>query len=350
MKVGITYDLKDDYLARGMTKETCAEFDSIETIDAIDAFLKSRGLETERIGNIEALTRALAAGKRWDCVFNIAEGLYGCGREAQVPALLDAYQIPYVFSDPLVLALTLDKALTKRVVRDAGVPTAEFYIVGRGARDKGREKKSSFFDPRSSTLAFPLFVKPNADGTGKGITEKSLVHNEKELQKAVSDIHARFNQPALAEQYLPGREFTVGITGTGEESRVIGVMEILLLDKADICGYTYDNKQQYEERVRYKLVDDSEAKQTADIALSAWRILGCRDGGRIDMRSDAEAKPHFLEVNPLAGLHPVLGDLVILSKLSGLTYHDLLNRILDSALNDLSRFPPHNKPAITAYA
>src|SRR5579872_1715255 len=155
MRVGITYDLKDDYLAQGFDKESCAEFDSTETIDAIDALLKSRGCVTERIGNVGALAKALVAGNRWDIVFNIAEGLYGRAREAQVPALLDAYQIPYIFSDPLILALTLDKALTKRVVRDAGIPTAEFILC------------EGEVDAVPKRMRYPLFVKPNADGTGK---------------------------------------------------------------------------------------------------------------------------------------------------------------------------------------
>jgi D-alanine-D-alanine ligase len=338
MLAGITYDLKDDYLAQGMDKEACAEFDSVETIDAIDNFLKSRGLQTERIGNVQALNKALAQNKRWDFVFNIAEGVYGRGREAQVPALLDAYQIPYVFSDPLVLALTLDKALTKRLVRDAGVPTADFWLL------------ESSNHPTIESSKYPLFVKPNADGTGKGITAKSLVKTQKELQEAVQDLLSRFDQPVLAEQYLPGREFTVGITGTKEKASVIGVMEIMLGDKADPQGYTYDNKQLYETRVSYKLAGDSEAQKAAEVALRAWRVLGCRDGGRVDIRSDANAQPHFLEVNPLAGLHPQLGDLVILSKFAGLSYHDLLGRFLGSAFGDASRFPPDKKPVLTAYA
>lgn len=327
MKIGLTYDLKDDYLAQGFDKETCAEFDSVETIDAIDAFLKSRGYVTERIGNIQALVKALASGKRWDVVFNIAEGMHGRGREAQVPALLDAYQIPYVFSDPLVLSLTLDKALTKRVVRDAGVRTARFLEL----------PVASGLWPEHAV--YPLFVKPNADGTGKGITVKSLVKNAQELQRQVAHIHSQFRQAALVEQYLSGREFTVGVTGTQDNAQVIGVMEIVLGEKADACGYTYDNKQQYEERVSYRQVNDAEAQEAGRVALAAWRVLGCRDGGRVDLRSDADGHPHFLEVNPLAGLHPVLGDLVILSRLAGVDYHNLLGRIMDSALADATRFP-----------
>lgn len=337
MRVGITYDLKDDYLAMGFDKEACAEFDSIETINAIDDVLKARGYQTERVGNVFSLMKALQAGKRWDLVFNISEGVYGRGREAQIPALLDAFQIPHIFSDTLLLALTLDKALTKRVVRDAGVPTAGFAIIEEG-------------QPMPKLPAFPLFVKPNCEGTGKGISSKSLVKNEAELKAAVADIHKKFNQAALAETYLSGREFTVGITGTGNDARHIAVMEILLNDKADACGYTYDNKQEYEERVSYKLSDDAEAKRAAEVALAAWKALGCRDGGRIDIRSNDKGEPHFLEVNPLAGLHPVLGDLVIMSKMAGLSYADLLGRFIDSALIDPARMPKTANPQKTAYA
>lgn len=335
MRVGITFDLKDDYLAMGFDKETCAEFDSIETINAIDDVLKARGYQTERIGNLFALMKALQEGKRWDLVFNICEGLRGRGREAQVPGLLDAYEIPYVFSDTTILALTLDKVLTKRVVRDAGIATAEFIEIPPSTHTDNLKLED---------LLFPLFVKPNCEGTGKGITSRSLVQNEKELKAAIEDIHTRFAQSALVETYLSGREFTVGITGTDAYASVIGVMEIRLNEKADAAGYTFDNKQDYENRVSYHLVSDLEAQKAAQIALDAWRVLGCRDGGRIDLRSDANGNPHFLEVNPLAGLHPVLGDLVILSKMAGLTYHDLLHRFIDSALNRNAFQPVINQP------
>lgn len=323
MRVGLTYDLKDDYQAMGLGEEACAEFDSIETIDAIDSFLRARGCKTVRIGHIKALTQRLAAGEDWDLVFNIAEGLHGRGREAQTPALLDAYGIPYVFSDPLVLSLTLDKALTKRIIRDAGLPTADFCIW-----------------PQPSPLPFPLFVKPLADGTARGISERSLVLNEKDLAAVAQRIEAQFGQPALVETYLPGREFTVGITGTGEAASIVAVMEIILMETAESHGYTYINKSQYVDRVRYRLVDDAEALEAGRTALEAWRTLGCRDGGRVDLRSDAVGVPHFLEVNPLAGLHPVLGDMVILARMSGISYTELLGRMLDSALTDPARFPP----------
>ncbi|MEK7244000.1 MAG: D-alanine--D-alanine ligase, partial [Thermodesulfobacteriota bacterium] len=156
MKIGITYDLRDDYIAEGYTEEETAEFDHPRTIDAIEEALRDLGYETDRIGHLRALTRRLVAGDRWDLVFNIAEGLRGFGREAQVPALLDAWEIPYTFSDPLVLSLTLHKGLTKRVIRDFGIPTPDFAVVETPE------------EIAAMALPFPLFAKPVAEGTGKG--------------------------------------------------------------------------------------------------------------------------------------------------------------------------------------
>ena len=129
MKIGITYDLRQYYLSQGMGEEETAEFDSPVTIESIDSTLSELGHVTDRIGNIRNLTSRLAAGDHWDLVFNIAEGIRGFGREAQVPALLEAYDIPYTFSDPLVLSLTLHKGMTKHVIRDLGIPTADFAVV-----------------------------------------------------------------------------------------------------------------------------------------------------------------------------------------------------------------------------
>ena len=150
MKIGITYDLRNDYLAEGYGEEETAEFDHPKTIAAIEAALRDLGYETDRIGHIRALAKRLVAGQRWDLVFNIAEGLRGFGREAQVPALLDAYDIPYTFSDPLVLTLTLHKGMMKRVIRDLGIPTPAFAVV---------ESPEEIAGVR---LPFPLFVKPIA--------------------------------------------------------------------------------------------------------------------------------------------------------------------------------------------
>ncbi|HPE07836.1 MAG TPA: hypothetical protein P5347_07480 [Smithellaceae bacterium] len=318
--VGLAYDLRDDYLREGYSLEETAEFDKPDTITAIENVILKNGYLTDRIGHVQALTRRLAAGDRWDLVFNIAEGLYGFGREAQVPALLDAFKIPYTFSDPLGQTLTLHKGMTKHVVRDLGIPTPDFAVVS---------------DPEDINLVclpYPLFAKPVAEGTGKGITALSKIDNAEDLRKVCMNILTIFCQPVLVETYLPGREFTVGIVGTGKDARALGAMEVILNPDAEQHAYSYENKEHYENLVRYAAVDDAEARQAMEISLAVWRGLDLKDGGRIDLRSNAHGVPHFIEVNSLAGLNPVHSDLPILCRLIGIPYERLITDILNSAL------------------
>ena len=323
MKIGLTYDLRQDYLAQGYTLEQTAEFDSPETIEAIEAGIQAMGLKTERVGNLEAVMRALAAGRHWDMVFNIAEGLRGFSREAQVPGLLEAYGIPCTFSDPLLLGLCLHKAMTKRVLRDLKLPTPDFALV------------ESLADLESVNLAFPLFAKPVAEGTSKGVECSSLIHTREELFRTCADLLRRFDQPVLVERFLSGREFTVGIVGTGKRARSLGVMEVLLLEGADRLIYSQDNKEEYEERVRYRLVGGEEGISLSLLALEAWRGLGARDGGRVDIRLDEDGVANILEINPLPGLHPIRSDLSILCGFQGIAHRDLIRMIMESALERL---------------
>ncbi len=320
IRVGLAYDLRDYYRGLGYGEEATAEFDSPETVAALEGALERNGYRVERIGMVRELAERLVAGARWDIVFNVCEGLSGVAREAQVPALLEAYGVPYVFSDPLVMALTLHKAMAKHAVRDQGVPTAPFALVER------------LEDLDELALGFPLFAKPVAEGTGKGVTPASRVETRAELRKTVRDLIQRFRQPAIVEAYLPGREFTVGILGSGKSAAAIGVLEVRLSGLAEPGAYGYLNKEQCETRMEYRLVADEEAKEAERVALAAWRALGCRDGGRVDLRSDAGARPQFLEVNPLAGLHPTHSDLPILAAAAGLSYDELIGRIMKSAL------------------
>jgi len=328
MRVGVTYDLRSDHLAMGMSEEDSAEFDAEVTIAAICEALKGLGHEPVRVGHIRALTQRLVAGERWDAVFNICEGLKGFAREAQVPALLEAYGIPGVFSDPLTLALTLDKSWAKHIVRAANVSTADFAVIEKLA------------DVATVKLPFPLFLKPIAEGSGKGVSERSRVNGPEQLASVTGELLARFGQPVLVETYLSGREFTVGITGTGADAAVLGVMEIRVTAKGTQIGYSYENKEHWEDRVTLHLVDDPEAQAAADVALAAWRALRCRDGGRVDVRSDGAGRPHFLEVNPLAGLNPTHSDLCFIARFKGLSYQDLIGLIMASFLRrhpDLAR-------------
>lgn len=321
MKVGITYDLRDDYLKEGYSSEETAEFDRVDTIEAIDEALTALGHSVDRIGNARQLVSRLAAGHSWDLVFNIAEGMYGVGREALVPALLDAYRIPYTFSDPLVLALTLHKGMTKVIIRDAGLLTADFAIVG------------SLSDIENVNLPYPLFAKPVAEGTGKGITDKSKIKSPQALYAVCERLLHEFNQPVLVETYLPGREFTVGVVGTGDDAQAIGTMEVLFRNRqVNDLIYSYHNKSNYEEMIVYSVPEPEVIDSCSKLAVSSWKVLGCRDGGRVDVRMDAEGKPNFIEVNPLAGLNPVHSDLPILCRLNSISFQDLIERILKNTL------------------
>ncbi len=318
--VGITYDLKDDYRLMGYTEEEIAEFDSKDTIDAIEITLQSLGYKAIRIGNIHNLTNYLASGNRCDIVFNICEGMNGTAREAQVPCLLDAYRIPYVFSGPDILALTLDKALTKMVIMEAGIHTAPFRLLKQTDQIK---------DPG---LPYPLFVKPIGEGTSKGIDGYSLIHNFPELKKSCTYLITNFHQPVLIETFLPGREFTVGMLGSGKSARTLGVMEIVFNNNCQHRIYSYSVKKEYEKYVSYQLADDTSSRECADMAKKIWELLDGKDAGRIDFKLDTAGKPSFVEVNPLAGLNPVYSDLPILCKLTGFEYRELIREIMDSAI------------------
>lgn len=321
MRIGLTYDLKDDYLELGLREHEVAEFDSPETIDALAAALGSLGHSVERVGNVRALAARLVAGWRCDLVFNIAEGVAGFGRESQVPALLEAYEIPYTFSDPLVCALTLHKGMAKHVARGHGVPTPGFVLVGT------REEAAAV------TLPLPLFAKPVAEGSSKGIGPKSLVKSREALVDICAELIERYRQPVLVEEYLPGREFTVGILGTGAAARALATLEVLLLERADAGVYSYRNKTQWQGLVDYRLLEPGPLRDEVEgVALATWRCLGCRDAGRVDVRLDAAGRAQMLEVNPLAGLTPGYSDLPLMAERVGMSYESLIGEIVRSAV------------------
>ena len=322
MKVGLTYDLRSWYIDRGYSMDETAEFDKQETVDAIENSLRQMGHEPEPVGNTFQLIEALAAGKRWDIVFNIAEGLYGDGRESVVPAILDQYKIPYVFSGPVIMGLSLNKHLAKLVAASAGVPVSPGCLI------------TTFKDLDKCNLNYPLFVKPVSEGTGKGITENSLVRSSEELSKMVKWILSEFHQPALVEEYLPGREFTVGLVGYGDEAVVIGGMEVIC---ANNLPYSVEVKENYQNYCKYKPLDGDIIGECKDVALGAWRALDAVDAGRVDLKADRNGKICFIEANPLAGLNPVHSDLPILARMYGTEYQTLLEMIMESAIKRMKR-------------
>jgi D-alanine-D-alanine ligase len=324
LRIGVTYDLRSDYLAQGFSEEETAEFDAAVTIDGLCDALTGLGFDPVRIGGIKKLTERLAAGERWDGVFNFCEGFKGLAREAHVPALLEAYEIPYVFSDPLTMALTLDKAMTKRVIRDLGIPTTDFALI------------EHLDDVENVALPFPLFLKPVAEGSGKGIGTNNKVSDRAAMRATAADLLARFQQPVLVETFLPGREFTVAITGTGDDAAVLGVSEIVKLEGYVGDGYGLQNKEDWHGRLDIVGAPPADAKAAGDVALAAWRVLRCRDGGRIDIRYDGNDKPFFIEVNPLAGLRPEYSDMCFIATREGVSYQALIGKIMASFL---ARYP-----------
>jgi D-alanine-D-alanine ligase len=319
MNIGLTYDLRSDYRNEGYSEEETAEFDRESTVEGIELALQQLGYQTDRIGHVRHLNRRLAKGDRWDMVFNICEGMYGIGREAQVPALLDVFQIPYTFSDPLVLSLTLHKGMTKRVVRDFGIATPDFVII------------ENMEDCLAVNLPYPLFVKPNAEGTGKGINSLSRVNNREELEIICKELLSRYPAGLLVEEFLPGREFTVGILGTGREAYSVGVIEILYKEESTKNIYSYQTKSDYLKAVEYIIPEQEIAGKCVSLALKSWNVLGCRDGGRVDIRVDRFGAPNFIEVNPLAGLDKVHSDLPILAYKHGYDFERIIGEIMLSA-------------------
>ena len=217
--------------------------------------------------------------------------------------------------------------MTKRVIRDLGIPTPEFTVV---------ESPEAI---ERVTLPFPLIAKPIAEGTGKGVTAASKITDRLELERACLLLLEAFRQPVLIEAFLPGREFTVGIIGTGREAFVPGVLEVHLTEKAEKEVYSYMNKEDWHGRIEYRLASDAMAQLAGKTALASWRGLGCRDGGRVDLRADAKGIPHFMEVNPLAGLRPDHSDLPILCELAGMPYREMIAGMMRSAVRRIRTAP-----------
>ncbi len=320
LSIALCYDSKEEYLAAGYSRLEVAEFDDEGVIAGLEETLVNLGHQIGRVGRGRSLATRLVAGDRWDLVFNVAEGLHGRARESQVPALCELYDQAYTFSDPVTCGVTLDKALAKRIVRDAGIPTARFSTIRTAA------------DACGLTLAPPLFVKPLAEGSSKGVDGRSIVEDCADLGAVAAELLRDFPAGLLVEEFLPGREVTVGVVGNGEALRVLAVMEVLWTEHSEADAYTSLNKDDYLRRVEYRLVrDEPIADDAARLAIAVAQTLECRDAARVDFRCDAAGELAFLEVNPLPGLHPVRSDLPIMARLDGLPYEDLLAEIVNAA-------------------
>jgi D-alanine-D-alanine ligase len=314
VRLGLTFNLKPE----GVADERFEEFDSEETITALQSALRKGGHDVIRLGWGVPMFEILQK-ERVEGVFNFAEGIGGRGRESQVPALLEMLGIPCSGSDALTIGLTLDKALAKLVAKAHGIATAPWYVAhsAQWTVDSGHPTVH-----RALSVHYPLFAKPAAEGSSMGITARSLCRDEDELRTTVDAL--REFGPVLVEEFLPGEEFTVGLI----DGVAIGVMQVVPREKGADFIYSLDVKRDYQRLVEYRLVDRADV---AKVAEDVWRAFGLRDVARVDVRCDRAGVPNFVEVNPLPGLHPVNSDLVILARHLGWSYDALVGRIIGSA-------------------
>jgi D-alanine-D-alanine ligase len=323
LRVGITYNLKKDFPQReNQPIDLLEEFDSEETIDAIREVLENEGHKVIKLGGDTGLIDRLRQASV-NIVFNIAEGLQGRNREAHIPALLEFLNIPYTGSDPLTLSLTLDKAMAKRIVMSQNVPTPPFKKIER------------IEELDHLNLRYPLFVKLCYEGSSKGVRLDSKILDPQSLEEKVKELLRTYRSPLLVEEFVKGPEFTVGILGN-EDPFVLGVMQIEIKGKPpEESIYSLEIKREWEEKVRYHCppsIDPNLLKKIEGVALQAYRALECRDVSRVDIRVGEDRTPYFLEINPLPGLSPVYGDLVIMARSMGWDYAQLVKTIFHQAL------------------
>ena len=320
VKIGVTYNLKHAEISKGTAPDEQAEYDSMETVLAIESAIRKSGHRTVLLEADETLPQKLMQEKP-DLIFNIAEGRGGRAREAQVPALLNLLTIPFTGSDETTLCLSLDKALTKRVLSTYHIPTPRYRLFSPG-------------EPiRTAGLKYPVIVKPNAEGSSKGIADICIAETSAQLKELVRKNFELYGGDVLAEEFISGREFTVGLLGNGASLRVFPPMEVVY-HKSPIAGYNvynYTVKQEYQSYVTYRCPAElPEAMEQELIRLSKkiFLALNCRDFARVDFRADATGRLYFIEINPLPGLAPHYSDYPMLAEFCGVPHDELVNAVL----------------------
>jgi D-alanine-D-alanine ligase len=353
VRLGFTFNVRSAANSNGsqvgLADDAQEEFDSQETIDAIADALRSLGHDVELLGDGKSLLKRLLGGSRPDMVFNMAEGTgIGRSREARVPALLEMLDIPHTGSDPLTLAVALDKPLAKTLVAAAGVAVPRGVLVeavqGSKFKVQGSGRPSSKFqvpsskveDPRSveSDLGLrpPLIAKPAFEGSSKGVLGTCVIENENQAAEVVTRLLDAYRQPVLVEEFIDGEELTVGVLGNAPP-QVVGVMRVVPRQSEPRFVYSLEVKRDWENRVRYECpaqLSPLDQAAVEEAALAAFRALGCRDVARIDFRL-RDSVPHFIEANPLPGLSPKSSDLVIMARALGIEHRELLRSILEAA-------------------
>ena len=348
-RVALLYNLKHNAIPEpGAPLDALAEYDSIETAQALEDALRAGGHQVIPLEGDKTLVDTIRQADP-DIAFNICEGHRGDARESQVPALLEMLGIPYTGSQVLAQAISLDKAIAKRVWRDCGLPTAPFQVFHR------------VDEPLDGRLAFPLFVKPVREGSGMGVNSHSVVHDEDELREQVSWVIRTYRQSALVEAYLPGREFTVGLIGnvmaagerpwngslTGSGPRLYDdqgfhLFPVLEIDSKVGAGqglYNAEAKSYYPGEggaPLYLCPADIPVGLEAELkrlAIATFEAIGALDLARVDFRLGADEQPYLMEINTLPGLNPTVSDLCIMARAEGIHYTDLINEILNLAID-----------------
>lgn len=320
-RIGLTYNLKKNVVSDVVDNE--AEYDNIETVLAIKNALEGTGLEVQLMEATEELPLKLAQ-HNVDIVFNIAEGIQGRGREGQVPAILNFYRMPFTGSDETTLCIALDKALTKRLLATYHIRTPKYFVVSKEHKRISRN------------INFPVIVKPNAEGSSKGISDIAIAADLSELRSLLDYNIKAYKQDMLVEEYIHGREFTVGVLGNGGDMRVFPPMEIVYLDKnSKYSIYSFNVKKDYKRLIKYECpanINREIESEMMDMARKIYDILECRDFSRIDFRLSEDGKPYFIEINPLPGLAPGYSDFPMLAEFNGMDYESLVCGVLASAL------------------
>lgn len=328
MRVGLSYDLKTNVTGRQTVDDALEEYDSPETVEIITAALESKGHDVVQLeGGTQFLDNVRL--EKVDIVFNLSEGRGSYrSRESQVPAVLEMLDIPYSGSDPLCLSVCLDKPVTKKLVKADGILTPRWFTLGKVEEVRGA---------RWDLFPFPMIIKPSYEGSSKGIRLASVVHNVREAEEEATRIGTDYRQPVMVEEFIDGDEVTVGIVGNNPP-KVIGMMRVLPKTKAEHFVYSLEVKRDYLNQVEYESpvnLPDPVLKKLESASLAAFKSLGCRDFSRVDFRIGHNGKPYFIEINPLPGLG-TYSDLVIMAVKLGWTHENLINTVLDAAIE---RYP-----------
>ncbi|MBU0494603.1 MAG: D-alanine--D-alanine ligase [Chloroflexi bacterium] len=338
MRVALTYNLIRSYMFRTGPLDRFAEYDSQETIAALVAAIEAGGHEITPLEADECIAEKLKAA-RPDIVFNIAEGLRGESRESHVPAICEMLGLPYTGSGPLTLALCLNKARTKEILTLYGIPTAPFQVF------------RSPHDALDSRLRWPLIVKLLHEGSSMGLSEHSVVDDEAALREQVAYLTQTYGEPCIVEEYIVGREFTVGVLGGNGTPRVLPIIEVRFKKARGIVLFEPDapviplilQERGTDPEVEHVLhaanhhaicpadIDDELAQRIQDTAIRAFGALGCRDWCRMEMRQGSDNQLYVLELNPIAGIDPTYW-LPRAARVAGLSYAEFVNEILGYAL------------------